>query len=261
MPPRPAPLAGRADARRARAPLRDRRQLPRPRRADEPPRPGGDRGAGDGARDLRRLPRRRHARPPVPRTAVGEPYARAVRIDELRAEDWPACAGSTRRGSTSARSRRPCRRGRSGTPRISPRRAWWRATDDAILGWAALAPVSRRECYRGVTENSVYVAPRGARPGRRAGAPRASSSAAPTPRASGRSRPGILAGNDASVALHERCGFRRRRHPRADRAEARRLARRGADGAPRAVTAVSLGLTPRQVELSHVPGTVPGPGF
>ena len=68
------------------------RQLPRPRRADEPPRPGGDRGARDGARDLRRLPRRRHARPPVPRTAVGEPYARAVRIDELRAEDWPACA-------------------------------------------------------------------------------------------------------------------------------------------------------------------------
>ena len=38
-------LTGRADACRARAALRARRQLPRPRRADEPPRRRGDRGA------------------------------------------------------------------------------------------------------------------------------------------------------------------------------------------------------------------------
>jgi phosphinothricin acetyltransferase len=29
---------------------------------------------------------------------------------------------------------------------------------DELLGWAALAPVSRRPCYEGVVENSVYVA-------------------------------------------------------------------------------------------------------
>lgn len=30
--------------------------------------------------------------------------------------------------------------------------------DDQVQGWAALAPVSVRECYRGVVEVSVYVA-------------------------------------------------------------------------------------------------------
>src|SRR5579863_1647089 len=29
---------------------------------------------------------------------------------------------------------------------------------DTVLGWAALAPVSRRRCYAGVAEVSVYVA-------------------------------------------------------------------------------------------------------
>ena len=30
--------------------------------------------------------------------------------------------------------------------------------DDRIVGWATLSPVSRRPCYTGVAENSVYVA-------------------------------------------------------------------------------------------------------
>ena len=60
------PLARRAHARGARAALGPRRQLPDPRRADEPPRPRGDRGARDGPRDLRGLPRRRHPRPALP---------------------------------------------------------------------------------------------------------------------------------------------------------------------------------------------------
>lgn len=29
--------------------------------------------------------------------------------------------------------------------------------DDGVLGWAALAPVSARDCYRGVAEISIYV--------------------------------------------------------------------------------------------------------
>jgi L-amino acid N-acyltransferase YncA len=31
-------------------------------------------------------------------------------------------------------------------------------SDGTILGWAALSPVSKRACYRGVAEVSVYVA-------------------------------------------------------------------------------------------------------
>ena len=46
-------LTGGADARRARAPVRARRQLPRSRRADEPSRRRGDRGARARARRLR----------------------------------------------------------------------------------------------------------------------------------------------------------------------------------------------------------------
>jgi phosphinothricin acetyltransferase len=32
------------------------------------------------------------------------------------------------------------------------------ARDNAVLGWAALSPVSKRSCYSGVAEVSVYVA-------------------------------------------------------------------------------------------------------
>ena len=78
---------------------------------------------------------------------------------------------------------------------------------DRVVGWAALAPFSRRECYRGVTENSVYVAPEAR--GRGIGLAlleelvrRADALGIWTIQA------GILAGNDASIALHERCGFR-----------------------------------------------------
>lgn len=76
-----------------------------------------------------------------------------------------------------------------------------------VVGWAALAPVSRRDCYRGVVENSVYVAPeaRGRGVGRallEEQCRRADAAGLWTIQA------GILAGNDASVALHERCGFR-----------------------------------------------------
>jgi phosphinothricin acetyltransferase len=78
---------------------------------------------------------------------------------------------------------------------------------ERVLGWAALAPVSPRDCYRGVTENSVYVArdARGRGVGRallRELVRQADELGIWTIQA------GILAGNDASVALHEGCGFR-----------------------------------------------------
>jgi phosphinothricin acetyltransferase len=76
-----------------------------------------------------------------------------------------------------------------------------------VVGWAALAPVSRRPCYRGVTENSIYVA-RDAR-GHGIGQALLAELIARADRLGiWTIQAGILAGNDASVALHERCGFR-----------------------------------------------------
>jgi len=81
------------------------------------------------------------------------------------------------------------------------------AHDGEVLGWAALAPVSERACYRGVAENSVYVAPeaRGRGVGR-----------ALLEELCGRAAAGgvwtiqahTFADNAASRALHEACGFR-----------------------------------------------------
>ena len=78
---------------------------------------------------------------------------------------------------------------------------------DRVLGWAALAPFSARACYGGVTEDSVYVA----REGRGRGVGRALlEELVRRAEAAGiwTIQAGILAGNDASVALHTACGFR-----------------------------------------------------
>ena len=76
-----------------------------------------------------------------------------------------------------------------------------------VEGWAALSPVSSRCVYSGVAEVSVYVA--AAAQGRGIG--RALLSALVTAsEAEGlwTLQAGILPENEASVAIHERCGFR-----------------------------------------------------
>jgi L-amino acid N-acyltransferase YncA len=75
------------------------------------------------------------------------------------------------------------------------------------VGWAALAPVSARPVYAGVAEVSVYVA--AAARGRGIGTALlkeliASSEAAGV----WTLEAGILPENEASVRMHERCGFR-----------------------------------------------------
>jgi L-amino acid N-acyltransferase YncA len=78
---------------------------------------------------------------------------------------------------------------------------------DEVVGWAALSPASTRRCYAGVVENSVYVAAgaRGYGIGRAlleeliAGAEAAGIWTIQT---------SIFPENRASLALHERCGFR-----------------------------------------------------
>jgi len=79
--------------------------------------------------------------------------------------------------------------------------------DGRVVGWAALAPVSSRCVYAGVAEVSVYVAAdaRGRGVGTALLAALVESSDAGglwTLEA------GILPENEASVRMHERCGFR-----------------------------------------------------
>jgi L-amino acid N-acyltransferase YncA len=80
-------------------------------------------------------------------------------------------------------------------------------TGGEVVGWAALSPASSRRCYAGVLENSVYV-DRGAR-GQGVGRAlldalikRARQTGAWMIQTS------IFPENRASLALHERCGFR-----------------------------------------------------
>ena len=89
-------LPRRANARGAGAAVRTRRELPRARRADEPSRPGGDRGARDGARALRGNACRREPRPQVPRAAPDHAHAcaRGARVTERKE---PPDAGPRRR--------------------------------------------------------------------------------------------------------------------------------------------------------------------
>jgi L-amino acid N-acyltransferase YncA len=79
--------------------------------------------------------------------------------------------------------------------------------DGRLVGWTSLAPVSRRPCYAGIAENSVYVtaAARGRGVGRRllerlvAGADAGGIWTIQT---------SVFPENAASLALHERVGFR-----------------------------------------------------
>ncbi len=80
--------------------------------------------------------------------------------------------------------------------------------DGQVVGWVALAPVSSRQAYSGVAEVSIYVAPeaRGRGIGTRLMERVIASSEAHdiwTLYAA------LFPENEASVRLHERCGFRR----------------------------------------------------
>jgi L-amino acid N-acyltransferase YncA len=79
--------------------------------------------------------------------------------------------------------------------------------DDEVAGWAALSPYSDRECYRGVAEESIYVAERarGLGLGRRLlGALIASAEAGGI----WTLQAGVFPENEASIALHVALGFR-----------------------------------------------------
>ena len=76
-----------------------------------------------------------------------------------------------------------------------------------VVGWVALAPTSSRACYAGVAENSVYIA----ESARGRGVGRALMKAAIASAEAGgiwTIQAGMFPENAASVALHERLGFR-----------------------------------------------------
>jgi L-amino acid N-acyltransferase YncA len=76
-----------------------------------------------------------------------------------------------------------------------------------VVGWAALSPASRRRCYDGVVENSIYVA-RGARGLGIGSALLAALVAGAEAAGIWTIQTSIFPENRASLALHERCGFR-----------------------------------------------------
>ena len=79
--------------------------------------------------------------------------------------------------------------------------------EDTVVGWTAVTPVSARECYRGVVEHSVYVEP--AARGRGVGSALLRRLVADAPRHGiWTIQTSIMAGNAASLALHESVGFR-----------------------------------------------------
>jgi L-amino acid N-acyltransferase YncA len=132
---------------------------------------------------------------------------RAV-IRDLRPDDWPAVRAIYEEGI------------RSGDATFETQTPSWERWDAAhpelrlvaerdgsVVGWAALSPASGRHCYRGVGEVSVYVAEEA----RSAGLGRAlleelvdrSEQAGYWTLTAG-----VFPENEASIRLHEACGFR-----------------------------------------------------
>jgi L-amino acid N-acyltransferase YncA len=83
-----------------------------------------------------------------------------------------------------------------------------RDDDGRVLGWVALSPVSDRCVYEGVVWESVYVA-EDARGRGVGGALLEAAIAASETGGIWTVQAGVLAENEASLRLHERCGFRR----------------------------------------------------
>lgn len=134
-----------------------------------------------------------------------------VAVRALTADDWPAVEAIFREGIDGGNATFEC-----ATPdwatfdsgRLQIGRLVAVDTDASVIGWVAASSVSTRAVYRGVVEHSVYVADRAR--GRGVGATlldaflgAADDAGIWTVQSS------IFPENTASLALHDRAGFRR----------------------------------------------------
>jgi phosphinothricin acetyltransferase len=132
-----------------------------------------------------------------------------VVVEAMRPEDWPAVreiyeegiAGGKATFEIYAPSWDAWNRARLRECRLVAR------SGDGVVGWVALSPVSERAVYRGVAELSIYVA--SAARGRGVGRTLLNRLIADSEVAGiWTLQAGVLAENEASLALHLACGFR-----------------------------------------------------
>jgi len=132
-----------------------------------------------------------------------------MEIRELKQEDWPAVleifeqgiAGGNATFETEAPSWEAWTRSQLDGQR------WVAVEGGRVVGWVAAHPVSLRPCYRGVVEHSVYVHDEWQ--GRGIGRLLLERLVEST-EAEGiwTIQTGVFPENEASLALHEKCGFR-----------------------------------------------------
>jgi phosphinothricin acetyltransferase len=132
-----------------------------------------------------------------------------IHLREMTEADWPAVATiwaeGIATGNATFETEPPSWEAFDTTRR--PEARFVAEHEGRVVGWAALSPVSNRPCYAGVAENSVYVA--SAARGRGVG------TALMTALAEAAADTGVwtiqtsvFPENAASLALHERAGFR-----------------------------------------------------
>jgi phosphinothricin acetyltransferase len=136
--------------------------------------------------------------------------ATAVRIEPLQPEDWPEVREIYLQGLAT---------GQASFETEAPTWDQWDSARlpicrlvardaEAIAGWAALSPVSKRAVYRGVAEASVYIAEQ--RRGKGVGLALLEALIAAAESAGIWTLEGkVFPENLASLALCQRCGFRR----------------------------------------------------
>ena len=130
-------------------------------------------------------------------------------VRDMHAADWPTVERIYAEGiatgmatfETETPSWQQFDAGHLGQPRVVA------IVDGALLGWGALSAVSRRPVYRGVAEVSVYVA--AAARGRGLGGLLLESLVESSEaRGLWTLQASIFAENEASLNVHQRCGFR-----------------------------------------------------
>ena len=132
-----------------------------------------------------------------------------IEVEAMAADDWAAVVEIYRQGletgDASFETEVPAFEAWDAAHLTQPRLV--ARIDGAVAGWAALSPVSERCVYGGVGEVSVYVAPQHA--GRGIGRSLLSELVRRSEEAGiWTLQAGIFPENAASLALHQRCGFR-----------------------------------------------------